>query len=73
VNPSSRDADSGDDRAIFSVRELHKLVALQHALNGQLTIVHEMDRLVDALIRELGITIARLDQGRMAGDMARGC
>ena len=51
------------------MREFHELVALQHALNDQLTIVHEVDRLVNALIRELGITIARLGQGRMDGNI----
>jgi hypothetical protein len=65
VTPADREADSGNDGLIFSVRELHELVALQHALNAQLTIVHEVDRIVDALIREIGIMIARLGQGRI--------
>jgi hypothetical protein len=69
VNHGERDADSGNDGAICSVRELHGLVALQHALNGQLTIVHEVDRIVDAIIREIGITIAPLGQGRLAGNI----
>jgi hypothetical protein len=69
VNPSNGDADSGNDGAIFSVRELHEFVALQHALNGHLTIIHEVDRLVDALIRELEITIARLSHGCMDGNI----
>ncbi|KAJ6028932.1 uncharacterized protein N7446_011727 [Penicillium canescens] len=69
VNPGERDADSGNDAVLSPVRETHELVALQHALTSQLTIVHEVDRVVDARIREIEITIARLGQGRMAGNI----